>query len=285
MSTLMGTFPLTINFQDAPLAGPSVDLDGDIPFDNDAPLAGPSEPDSMGLYRIYLTRPTFIPPNNSSLVNCTDASTLEGEWVTESSASTGFAPPDVDNDHIFDPFTNPMCGLMMTWCHTRTNKKSDAEVNRLARFHQHLNFALEDVPGFNCAHESKLMDAYLQDKTNPLQEEFGWCQSTITIHLPKEHQTWPSEKHAPELEVPGVYHCSLTSIICSTFKDDISKTFHMMPYSQYWKINAIPHEADDNLERTLTPLMMWSDTTHLMSFGDTSLWPFYMYFDNQSKYT
>ncbi|KAG0705118.1 hypothetical protein DFH29DRAFT_777942, partial [Suillus ampliporus] len=70
-----------------------------------------TEPNSMGLYRIYPTCPTFISPNDSSLIKCTDAPTLEGERVTESSASTGFAPPDVDNDHIFDPFTNPMCGL------------------------------------------------------------------------------------------------------------------------------------------------------------------------------
>ncbi|KAG2062612.1 hypothetical protein BDR04DRAFT_1131191 [Suillus decipiens] len=169
---------------------------------------------------------------------------------------------------------------------------------------------LEDVPGFNCARESKLMDAYLQDRTNPLREEFGWRQSTVKIHLPKERQTWPSEKHAPELEVPGVYHRSLTSIIRSTFEDDISKTFHMTPYSEYWKIsdtktvqvfseayssptmldayaeiNALPHEPEDDLERVLAPLMMWSDATHLANFGDASLWPFYLYFGNQSKYT
>ncbi|KAG2117894.1 uncharacterized protein F5147DRAFT_565960, partial [Suillus discolor] len=91
-----------------------------------------TEPDSMGLYRIYPTHPTSIPPNDSSLISRTDAPTLEGEQVTESSnthASTGFAPPDVDNDHIFDPFTNPMCGLMMTWRYTGTNEKSDAKVN------------------------------------------------------------------------------------------------------------------------------------------------------------
>jgi hypothetical protein len=32
-------------------------------------------------------------------------------------------------------------------------------------------------------------------------------------------------------------------------------------------------------------LMMWSDSTHLASFGDASLWPFYLCFGNQSKYT
>jgi len=99
-------------------------------------------------------------------------------------------------------------------------------------------------------------------------------------------------------------------MIHSTFEDNISKTFHMMPYSEYWKIsntktvqvfseayssptmldayteiNALPHEPDDDLECVLAPLMMWSDATHLANFGDASLWPFYLYFGNQSKYT
>jgi len=32
-------------------------------------------------------------------------------------------------------------------------------------------------------------------------------------------------------------------------------------------------------------MMIWSDSTHLTSFGTASLWPVYLYFGNQSKYT
>ena len=32
-------------------------------------------------------------------------------------------------------------------------------------------------------------------------------------------------------------------------------------------------------------LMIWSDSTHLASFGTASLWPIYLYFGNLSKYT
>ena len=31
--------------------------------------------------------------------------------------------------------------------------------------------------------------------------------------------------------------------------------------------------------------MLWSDSTHLTSFGNASLWPIYLYLGNQSKYT
>jgi hypothetical protein len=127
--------------------------------------------------------------------------------------------------------------------------------------------------------------------------------------LPKERKSWTSCAHAPELEAPGVYHRSLTSIIRSTFEDDVSKTFHMTPYSQYWKVSDtktvqvfseaysspamldaytevddLPREPDVNLECVVATLMMWLDATHLTNFGDASLWPFYLYFGNQSKY-
>ncbi|KAG2744432.1 hypothetical protein P692DRAFT_20878211 [Suillus brevipes Sb2] len=53
----------------------------------------------------------------------------------------------------------------------------------------------------------------------------------------------------------------------------------------YEEINALPLDPGDNLERVVASLMVWSDTTHLANFGDASLWPFYVYFGNQSKYT
>jgi hypothetical protein len=292
---------------------PSESSDEDPLFIEPPPLDPfQTDPDSMGLYRVYPARPTFIPPNDTSLINLTDAPTLEGRPATGPGplvATTGLAPPDVDDDHLFDAFTNPTCGLLMSWRYTGTNDKSDAEINRLAGIHQHPRFRSKDLSGFTCAREAKLLDKYLRDMSNPLREEFGWRQSSVKIRLPKERMKWQSEEHAPELEVPGVYHRSLTSVIRSTFEDDIANTFHMTPYSQYWKvsetktvqvfsesysspamldayaeINSLPRAPDDDLERVLAPLMMWSDATHLASFGDASLWPFYLFFGNQSKY-
>ena len=41
----------------------------------------------------------------------------------------------------------------------------------------------------------------------------------------------------------------------------------------------------DDYERVVAPLMLWSDATQLMNFGDTSLWLIDLFFGNQSKYT
>ncbi|KAJ7687114.1 hypothetical protein B0H17DRAFT_1203783 [Mycena rosella] len=45
-----------------------------------------------------------------------------------------------------------------------------------------------------------------------------------------------------------------------------------------------PREPNCLLERVILSLMFWSDSTHLASFGDASLWPLYMFFGNQSKW-
>ncbi|KIK26402.1 hypothetical protein PISMIDRAFT_274760 [Pisolithus microcarpus 441] len=41
---------------------------------------------------------------------------------------------------------------------------------------------------------------------------------------------------------------------------------------------------DCNLETVVAGLMIWSDSTHLASFGNAALWPIYLFLGNQSKY-
>jgi hypothetical protein len=102
----------------------------------------------------------------------------------------------------------------------------------------------------------------------------------------------------------------MTDIIHSVFEDEVFTTFNTTPFTQYWKadhwvqqvfseaytsaemreaykeINSLPCGPNDSdLERVVASLMMWSDSTHLMSFRDASLWLFYLFFGNESKYT
>ncbi len=39
-----------------------------------------------------------------------------------------------------------------------------------------------------------------------------------------------------------------------------------------------------SIEYCILPLLLWSDATHLSSFGSAALWPIYLYFGNLSKY-
>ena len=198
----------------------------------------------------------------------------------------------------------------MCWQYSGLTTKSIAEL-------QHLWILMKD-PDFNpAAHatfshdkERKNIQKYLNEEGNPFRAKHGWMQSKVTILLPKENVEYESEDDPdiPTLSV-SVTHCSLINIIKSVFRDEVSKTFHLTPFEEYWKsadgctlrvyseaytspemleahaeINSLPKEAGDAYECVVIPLMFWSDATQLANFGDASLWLIYLFFGNQSKY-
>lgn len=298
----------TANHPHTPSPSPSDHTGGEPP----ALIPFQTEPNEAGLFRIYPTRPTTLPENNT-LEGVTDAPTLAGASHRAPNSSRlipGLSSPEISNDELFEAFSNPTSGLLMAWQYSGTNQKSVAELQHLCNFIGDPLFNSDDALTFSHTRESKNVDAYLQNKANPFRKEHGWRSSTVKIHLPKEGTKWPSETDAPELEIPGVYHRSITDIIKSVFQDNVAAMFNMTPYREYWKcsedrtvevigeaystpemleaykeINSLPREAGDDLERVVASLMVWSDATHLASFGDASLWPFYLFFGNQSKYT
>ncbi|KAH9476649.1 hypothetical protein JR316_0010562 [Psilocybe cubensis] len=131
--------------------------------------------------------------------------------------------------------------------------------------------------------------------------------------MPCENVSHISEASAPVLEVPNVYHRSLVEVITSAFKDSTSKQFHFTPFRLFWqpspdvepervitelynseaflgeyeqitrKLKPTP-PGTVHIETCIAAMMLWSDSTHLASFGDASLWPLYLYFGNQSQY-
>ncbi|PPQ82246.1 hypothetical protein CVT25_008397, partial [Psilocybe cyanescens] len=121
-----------------------------------------------------------------------------------------------------------------------------------------------------------------------------------------------AEEVAPVLEIPNVYHRSLVEAIVSAFKDESSVSFHYTPFRSFWKPTSTstpervitelynsdvfyeehvkimqqqPEPGQPSLENAIAAMMMWSDSTHLANFGNASLWPIYMLFGNQSKYS
>ncbi|KAG2337819.1 hypothetical protein BDR05DRAFT_952336 [Suillus weaverae] len=255
-----------------------------------------TEPNEAGLYQIYPTRPS-VPPNKNSLESVTNAPMLAGgDRVPDSSHITeGLSSKEIGQEDLYVAFSNPTSGLLMAYQYSGTGHQSVAELQQLTGFIGDLLFNNIDAASFSHTQESKNIDAYLEKKSNPFWEEFGWHQSAVKIRLPKEGKKWNTETEAPELKISG---------------DDVATTYNMTPYREYWKspdghnieifseaysspemietykeINNLPHEAGDDLECIVASLMFWSDATHLANFGDASLWPFYLYFSNQSKYT
>jgi len=198
----------------------------------------------------------------------------------------------------------------MCWQYSSSNLISNAALQWLTTFLDNDAYDRRDVRVFNPTREKKLIAEYLEDQSNPFSARNGWKESSVYIRLPKEKMKWPLEGDAPELEIKGVRHRSLIDIITEVFEDGVATTFHMTPFHHMWKVseersikvdsetysspammeayievNSLPREPDDNLEHVIASLMMYSNSTHLSNFGDASLWPFYVFFGNESKYT
>lgn len=203
---------------------------------------------------------------------------------------------------------------MMCWQYTKSATKSASEMDRLAHSlgdSMRDGFSIKDFTKFNTARENARIDSYIADSSSPFNEGEGWHQSSVKIRLPADKVKTP-EDQAPEFEVRGVWHRNIVDIIKTVYSDSTTfSTLHTTPFQQFWKplkdskpehihseiycsdsmldadeeIQKLPREPDDMLERIVAPLMLWSDATHLANFGTASLWPFYLFFGSQSKYT
>lgn len=199
-----------------------------------------TEPDDLGLFRIYPTQPTLIPDAESGLAAAVDAPTLE-QHIRPASTQVGSLVPssstNITPDNLYSAFSSPTAGLLMCWHYSGTTAKSIPELNRLGSYTRDPLFnAAEELP-FSHERERKLIEKYLWDQSNPFQAESGWSRSSVEIPLPKEKVKYTSEDDPsiPMMTVNNVVHRSIINIIKSVFEDDISSTFHMTPFEQFWE--------------------------------------------------
>jgi hypothetical protein len=140
-------------------------------------------------------------------------------------------------------------------------------------------------------------------------EDAGWTKTPVKISVPfhsRMKNPGPRDYVGAEL-----YHRSLVSVIKERVTDPhAGPRLHMVPYELLWQPAHLPNEVKMygelytsqafleahralqdspgepgcDLERVVIALMLWSDSTHLTSFGDSHLWPLYLYIGNESKY-
>ncbi|PCH39218.1 hypothetical protein WOLCODRAFT_86414 [Wolfiporia cocos MD-104 SS10] len=185
------------------------------------------------------------------------------------------------------------------------------------------DFELSDLRGLNVGREWERVESS-ETSDPEFSAADGWNKSSVTVRLPKEKEKWADESEAPQLEVPDVYHRSLLDIIKTVCRDPEASSYQWIPYKQFWrrpknssdgtvdeesaevddirvyselfnsdamlleyeKIRSQPLDPDDppDTEVAIVPIMLWSDSTHLASFGSASLWPIYAFFGFISKY-
>jgi Plavaka transposase len=273
-----------------------------------------TEPDEFGLFRSYISCPTYEPDEEISLDSVCDADGFSVVKANSNNWSSMFGPYSPSAGSIgknpFAPFLNATVFHLMSWFYGGSNMKSVTELDKLVNdVILDEDFDKAHLKGFNATRELKRVDEYEQDKELPAKD--GWKETSVKISLPAERAHNDSEEDAPTFKVNGVFYRPLTDVIVSAFQEAAVQSFHLTPFRLFWKrsedapaerviselynsdamimehqkILAQPREPDCSLEIVVGALMLWSDSTHLATFGNASLWPIYMYFGNQSKYT
>jgi Plavaka transposase len=273
-----------------------------------------TEPDEFGLFRSYISCPTYEPDEEIHLDSICDS---EGFLVAKAKSNSWWtvfgprsSPMESANLNLFAPFLGPTVFRLMNWFYSGSNMKSVTELDKLVNdVILADDFDKADLKGFSAARELKCLDEHKQGTEFPSKD--GWKETSVKIRLPAEKARHTSEDDAPEFKVKGVFYRPLTDVIISAFQEAAIETFHITPFRLFWqrskdepperviselynsdamiaehqRIQAQPREPGCTLETVVCAIMLWSDSTHLANFGTAGLWPIYAYFGNQSKYT
>jgi hypothetical protein len=200
----------------------------------------------------------------------------------------------------------------MNWFYNGSNMKSLGELDRLVdEVILAPDFKAEDFQGFRAAQEATRLDEWEDDPSSKFSAQDGWIETSVNIAVPAERIKHLSEADAPQYPVPGLFYRRPLEVLKAAFCEPASEYFHITPFKSYWmpgpnteperiiselytadaftneheKIKSLPRTDGCTLETVIASIMLWSDSTHLTSFGNASLWPIYMFLGNQSKYT
>ena len=256
---------------------------------------------SFGLFRQYLFRPSHDPDAFVDHSNLSRPTTWTPPPPLPRPGETNRDPPW--------PFANLSIWRLLRWMNTGSSSKSESEVNRLVEdVLSAPDFHPEDLRNFNAHRENGRLDA--ADKASLLED--GFQVADVSIEVPTGG---PGDPSAPRLyRIPGLRYRKLINVIKAAFQDPLSHYFHLTPFAlmhrspitndekrvygelynsdefinEHKRVqNRSPPPPDDpgcKLEKVITALMFWSDSTHLTNFGVAKLWPIYLFFGNLSKY-
>lgn len=282
-----------------------------------------TEPNSYTIFRRYhRSYPTLYPTEDASLSQVSDAPNFaisknesnKRPWW----GAFGASEQSVKDD-LFKPFLNISTFYLMDWFYSGSNLKSLTELDRLVTdVILAPDFKAEDLKEFRGSREAKHLDDYRvgMSASAPSSTRFspddGWIEGCVKIPLPCENVAQTSEAEAPQFNVEGVFYRRPLSVIQAALSDVSADNNHFIPFKNYWtpsedhppeRIYSELYTADafiqehetvraqyqtlstgPQLETVIAAIMLWSDSTHLTSFGNASLWPIYMFLGNQSKY-
>jgi Plavaka transposase len=259
-----------------------------------------TQKNKFGLYRVYHTQsiPSHDPDDPFSVSNDCGDGTAPGPGVSE---------------NPFYPYPNEDSLRLGDWYWNQGAQKSKESFRELLDIVSTEGFCPEAVAKTNWQAVDKTLGQNQFDNQPDaggwLDEDDGWRHTSVPISIPF-HSRFP-EPGPKTYHIHDFYHRSLTSIIRERISDaSYASQFHYEPYELHWhpshkehgvrvygelytseafieahqQLQESPLEPGCDLPRVIAGLMLWSDSTHLTSFGQAKLWPLYLYFGNESKY-
>jgi hypothetical protein len=196
---------------------------------------------------------------------------------------------------------------LMTWMNTGSHHKSEAEVSRLVKdVIQAEDFNPRDLDEFLVKKSLCALDHDDDGGEETTTFPDDWLETDITLGIPTKSRDDPLKLFT----VKGFHYRPLLGVIRSVFADIQANSFHLLPFQRLWKdpldgshqrvfdelytsdswlqaqdeLQRQPREPNCTLERVIAGLMLFSDATHLATFGTAKAWPLYLYFGNLTKY-
>lgn len=224
---------------------------------------------------------------------------------------TEIPAPETSNPEpaSYHPYPNKASFELGHWYHN-SGQKSREDFTALLDIVADPSFKSSDLKETNWAKINQELGSNSYDGENGWEDEdANWKCSPIAIQVPFTKQAVsPGPK---EYIVPEFYHRSLVEVIREKLANPAhDRGFHYEPYElrfdpgsgrpetrvhgelytspEFIKahndLQSSPKEPGCDLPRVVLGMMFSSDSTQLTSFGNSSIWPLYCYFGNESKY-
>lgn len=214
----------------------------------------------------------------------------------------------------FAPYPNESSFVLGDWYWNAGIQKSRDNFKELVGIISDPRFCTDDIRDTKWSSIDKILAVNDFDGVDPGDEAWmdvdaSWRTTRINISVP-----FHSKNKSPgpkNFFVGNLYHRSLVSVIREKLANPLdNQQFHYDPFKLTWrpnntaadkrvygelytspafldahrKLQESPPEPGCTLPRFVVAMMLWSDATHLTSFGDAKLWPCYLSFGNESKY-
>lgn len=267
-----------------------------------------TEPNGFGLYRHYTRKPHSDPEEILTLEDLVNDDILPEQHHPESDPIAE-TPPSITNDSYY-PFSNVTVFRYIHWYLGVSRAVSEVDLDRLvSKVILADDFNRDDFRNFSAARELAQLDQYGSTDL-PFAAADGWKKGSVTLNVPNSKHQHASESASPKFHVSGIHYRPLIEVIKAACQGPQASKYHWIPFKLFHqspsgplrvytdiynsdamlqedaKIKSLQRDLKDDsgVEAAMLAILLWSDSTHLATFGTASLWPVYMYMGNFSKY-